>query len=681
MFIANLSFVETYRNVAFMNPLIKLALKSEKASLLKLFSKNDLNEEDDSGMTPLFYAIKQCSPSFCQSIIDLGCDVNHVSKQGITSLKCAVERGNSCIVDIIQKAVNAHTSNDKNFSFAQTSQDENSIGEENPIADIDNFDDLFCEDENDLKGEQDPTVVESAKLKTESIFTFDAIDNGENWDDVDISLEEDSFYLSIIEESAEKNYVTNLIKKVIGQALFWGHITHSLVVSSLSQLTYPKNVIFSLERVLDSYDLLTEDPFLDSEPKYANETNVNEFVDENKIERIFNSYIEERKSNQWNSAGWLNKHYSSKKVLSAKDTDQLMDERDHYLWNLLILLSKNVSKEAILKTNSLENGDDISFQEDLSSNVEEFDATYSLLQSIPHIFDRQYLYKLLDSKYLLPENIISISQKSKKIIKTSTVLQEIDSICSNLKRTIINIFEGNWRLVPFITIHKNLKIDLFYQDQFVSAEMGLLKAAYRFKFGKGAVFSTYAMFWMKAHLSRFNTLSLLQIRTPVYVFGKIERVKDSSIYEWIEKYSYCKNLRPIFSPYLDYKNTMGYFGNDKIPIQSVQISIDDNEWSKMELLLSDFMEPSIDGEQLYIEEDKKQKIIELVNSLKVREAEVIKKRFGLEDNDEMTLEEIGEQFHVTRERIRQIEAKALSKLKEKLIESHEKRISSSANSK
>lgn len=78
---------------------------------------------------------------------------------------------------------------------------------------------------------------------------------------------------------------------------------------------------------------------------------------------------------------------------------------------------------------------------------------------------------------------------------------------------------------------------------------------------------------------------------------------------------------------------------------------------------------------------KKQKIIELVNSLKVREAEVIKKRFGLEDNDEMTLEEIGEQFHVTRERIRQIEAKALSKLKEKLIESHEKRISSSASSK
>lgn len=199
-----------------------------------------------------------------------------------------------------------------------------------------------------------------------------------------------------------------------------------------------------------------------------------------------------------------------------------------------------------------------------------------------------------------------------------------------------------------------------FDDLYQLGYIGLLKAAKRFDLSMDNEFSTYAIYWIRQTIMRGIQDDSLVIRLPVHRWDslsklkRLESVSETSFnkidYEWISEeldLSMEKLLELIII-----RNT--FMNNTSLDIP-VGVDEDTN--------LGDFISDDYSIEDLIISSDLKNNLNELLDTLDPRSRAVIIKRFGLNGGEPMSLEEIGKEFDVTRERIRQIEAKALRKLR------------------
>lgn len=199
-----------------------------------------------------------------------------------------------------------------------------------------------------------------------------------------------------------------------------------------------------------------------------------------------------------------------------------------------------------------------------------------------------------------------------------------------------------------------------FDDLYQLGYIGLLKAAKRFDLSMDNEFSTYAIYWIRQTIMRGIQDDSLVIRLPVHRWDslsklkRLESVSETSFnkidYEWISEeldLSMEKLLELIII-----RNT--FMNNTSLDIP-VGVDEDTN--------LGDFIADDYSIEDLIISSDLKNNLNELLDTLDPRSRAVIIKRFGLNGGEPMSLEEIGKEFDVTRERIRQIEAKALRKLR------------------
>lgn len=205
------------------------------------------------------------------------------------------------------------------------------------------------------------------------------------------------------------------------------------------------------------------------------------------------------------------------------------------------------------------------------------------------------------------------------------------------------------------------------EDILQAGMMGLLKAAYHFDPAKNDHFATYAVFWIRQAAAREVMDNGFTIRVPVHMMEKISKVtrEDASLAWKIRDYK--DRIRQI-AVNLD-------MSEDKVEealmVRSAFLgtaSLDMPVGEKDETELIDFI-PDQKGETLEQEvdiSDRNQQLKELLKTLKDKERQVLIYRFGLEDGHDRTLEEVGMIFGVTRERIRQIEKKAIEKLQKQI---------------
>lgn len=240
------------------------------------------------------------------------------------------------------------------------------------------------------------------------------------------------------------------------------------------------------------------------------------------------------------------------------------------------------------------------------------------------------------------------------------------------------IVRNNIRLVESIAGSYSKKIghQMEFDDLVQEGILGLMKAIKKFDPENGYQFSTYATWWIRQSITRAIVDKGYIIRVPVHKYETINKVLK------IERQSILKfNKIDIewVTQQLD-MNLVQYLEVKKIDYQFLHlasldtiVSQEDEDTSLIDFIetrphsgAEDVSEALQDPELLVMKADQKRMLLELMDSLIDREKDVLFYRFGFNEGEPKTLEEIGQIYKVTRERIRQIESKALKKLKEKI---------------
>ncbi|URN42133.1 sigma-70 family RNA polymerase sigma factor [Peptoniphilus genitalis] len=192
-------------------------------------------------------------------------------------------------------------------------------------------------------------------------------------------------------------------------------------------------------------------------------------------------------------------------------------------------------------------------------------------------------------------------------------------------------------------------------------QVGLLKAAERFDFSKGTNFSTYAVIWIKQSIGRGIQDMGEIVRIPVHINEKINKLtrlekKSESLYGYINDDYIIEEMDETLEKIKNYRLVRYRF----LKTPSLDIKVGEDGDTNLKEFIED---PQVNIEQEYEINNLKALINRELNKLDDREKIIIKQRFGLDGYSPMTLEEVGKEFGVTRERIRQVENKVLKKLK------------------
>jgi RNA polymerase primary sigma factor len=256
---------------------------------------------------------------------------------------------------------------------------------------------------------------------------------------------------------------------------------------------------------------------------------------------------------------------------------------------------------------------------------------------------------LKEFEYIFENNIDDILSMSGEIKRGKELMKNAKD----------RLTEANLRLVVSIA-KKYTNRGLHFFDLVQEGNIGLIKAVEKFEYRKGYKFSTYATWWIRQAITRSISDQARTIRVPVHMIEQINKVTRES-----RSLMQTKGREPTDD---EIAEKLGWTAARVKSVKSVArepISLETPIGEEEDSLLGDFIDdksvenPANQTSFRILQET----LSETLSALNPREREVLKMRFGLEDGYSLTLEEVGLYFNVTRERIRQIEAKALRRLK------------------
>ena len=278
-------------------------------------------------------------------------------------------------------------------------------------------------------------------------------------------------------------------------------------------------------------------------------------------------------------------------------------------------------------------------------------------------FDRENMEKSLTSEGLMIDD--PVKQYLKEIGRVPLLDPEREAELARRtsegdEKAKKELVEANLRLVVSIA-KRYVGKGLFFLDLIQEGNLGLMKAVSKFDYTKGYKFSTYATWWIRQAITRAIADQARTIRIPVHMVETIHKVTKTSrelLQEKGREVSAEEIARELDGMNPERVREIMKIAQDPI---SLETPVGEEEDSHIGDFIEDQESPAPAEAASY--ELLREQLNEVLRTLTPREEQVLRLRFGLEDGRQRTLEEVGQQFNITRERIRQIEAKALRKLR------------------
>ena len=334
----------------------------------------------------------------------------------------------------------------------------------------------------------------------------------------------------------------------------------------------------------------------------------------------------------------------------ARDALEIIRESEKFIFTILVKRGKMPRKEFISSFSG--NESDSSWAESIARSRKPWAA--QTRENLPEIIR-------LQNKLAKLERIVELDVADIKDINRKMSIGE-----AKIRRAKKDMVEANLRLVISIA-KKYTNRGLQFLDLIQEGNIGLMKAVDKFEYRRGYKFSTYATWWIRQAITRSIADQARTIRIPVHMIetiNKLNRVSRQMVQEMGRE------------PTPEELGIRMELPEDKVrrvlKIAKEPISTETPIGDEEDTTLGDFIEDtSISSpDETATNDNLTDATDDILGSLTAREAKVLRMRFGIGMNTDHTLEEVGKQFDVTRERIRQIEAKALRKLRHPTRSSH-----------
>ena len=360
----------------------------------------------------------------------------------------------------------------------------------------------------------------------------------------------------------------------------------------------------------------------------------------------------------------------------AKTKDFIIEMIDLFPYNLQGISQKELNdflnkNDIILLTGKVSKSLDDEYEE-LSSKLDEFDDIIGMEESDGQNEDDEYgnYYREKKSQIQetsdLPSNSITIYLKEigKYPLLTQKEEQELGALIEQGDKDASNkLINCNLRLVVNIA-KKYIGRGLSFEDLIEEGNLGLIKAVEKFNYNLGFKFSTYATWWIRQTITRAISDTSRTVRLPVHIGAQVTRmnVVEKNLTIELGRDPSDDELANALKITIDRLHELKKYSQHTSSLDS---PVPGDSSHDTESSLGDFLEDEFakSPEEEAMLEMRKLDIDKVLSTLSDREKKVIQMRYGLDKYKPMTLEEVGKEFDVTRERIRQIEAKAIRKLR------------------
>lgn len=337
-----------------------------------------------------------------------------------------------------------------------------------------------------------------------------------------------------------------------------------------------------------------------------------------------------------------------------------------------------VTPEEIERLYDIFEKESIELVEDLDKELEEIEVSKEELEdlSVPEDINiddhvKMYLKEIGKVNLLTPEEELSLAKRMADGETAKEQLEEIgeeidedtkkqiDLLIADGEKAKKSLAEANLRLVVSIA-KRYVGRGMLFLDLIQEGNLGLIKAVDKFDYTKGYKFSTYATWWIRQAITRAIADQARTIRIPVHMvetINKLVRVSRQLVQELGREPTPEELAKELNMP-VDKVREISKISQEPV---SLETPIGEEEDSHLGDFIPDEDAPAPSEAASFVL--LKEQLGAVLETLSEREAKVLRLRFGLDDGRARTLEEVGKEFDVTRERIRQIEAKALRKLR------------------